>query len=137
MACEEMEAHPEEKELTSVDRKPEAAQQKEFPIDDATVMPVRGLKRKRCRGRNLATEWQGTLKERTQCKDWCRKKLAIACMEVTWENRASQKKLAVAHCFTVSSQLLVFVILLCSHGQIGVFYILCIYNNKLFWRLVM
>jgi hypothetical protein len=41
IACQEMEAHPEEEKLTSVDTKPEAAeQQEEVPVEDATVMPV-------------------------------------------------------------------------------------------------
>jgi hypothetical protein len=40
-ACQEMEAHLEEEEPTSVDMKPEAAEQREVPIRDATVMPVR------------------------------------------------------------------------------------------------
>jgi hypothetical protein len=56
MACREtMKAHLEEKEPTSLDRKPETAEQKEeFPVEDATVMPVREPKRKRHRDRNLA-----------------------------------------------------------------------------------
>jgi hypothetical protein len=41
IACQEMEAHPEEEKLASVDMKPEAAEQREVPIQDATVMPVR------------------------------------------------------------------------------------------------
>lgn len=40
MACQEMEARLEEEEPTSVDMKPEAAQQEEVPIEDATVIPV-------------------------------------------------------------------------------------------------
>jgi hypothetical protein len=41
IACQEMEAHPEEEKPASVDRKPEAAeQQEEVPVKDATVMPV-------------------------------------------------------------------------------------------------
>jgi hypothetical protein len=41
MACQEMEACQEEEEPTSVDMKPEAAQQEEVPMEDATVIPVR------------------------------------------------------------------------------------------------
>jgi hypothetical protein len=48
MACQEMEAH-QEVEPTSVDRKPEAAEQREVPVDDAEVMLVGELKKKRCR----------------------------------------------------------------------------------------
>jgi hypothetical protein len=51
----EMEACPEEKKPTSVDRKPKAAQQEEVPIEDATVLLVRGPKKKQRRDRNLAT----------------------------------------------------------------------------------
>jgi hypothetical protein len=50
MACQEMEARLEEKELTSVDRKPKVAQQREVPVEDAVVKPVKGRK-KRYRGR--------------------------------------------------------------------------------------
>jgi hypothetical protein len=41
MACQEMEACQEEEEPTSVDMKPEVAQQEEVPVEDATVIPVR------------------------------------------------------------------------------------------------
>jgi hypothetical protein len=41
IACQEMEERPEEEQPTSLDRKPEAAQQEEVPIQDTTVMPVR------------------------------------------------------------------------------------------------
>jgi hypothetical protein len=40
MACQEMEARLEEEKLTSVDMKPEAAEQRKVPVEDATVMPV-------------------------------------------------------------------------------------------------
>jgi hypothetical protein len=40
IACQEMEAHLEEEKPASVDTKPEAAQEEEVPIEDATVMPV-------------------------------------------------------------------------------------------------
>jgi hypothetical protein len=42
MACQEMEARPEEEEPTSVDRKPEVAQQREVPNEDAVMKPVKG-----------------------------------------------------------------------------------------------
>jgi hypothetical protein len=54
MACQEMEARLEEP--TSVDRKPEVAQQREAPVNDAEVMPVGELKRKRRRDQKLAAE---------------------------------------------------------------------------------
>jgi hypothetical protein len=56
MACQEMEAHPEEEEPASVDTKPEAAQQEEVPVEDAEVMPVGEPKKKRRMDRQLATE---------------------------------------------------------------------------------
>jgi hypothetical protein len=57
MACQEMEAHPEEeKEPTSVYRKPEVAQQREVPVEDAEEMPVGESKKKRRRDRKLAAE---------------------------------------------------------------------------------
>jgi hypothetical protein len=40
IACQEMEAYPEEEKPASVDMKPEAAEQREVPVQDATVMPV-------------------------------------------------------------------------------------------------
>jgi hypothetical protein len=56
MACQDMEAHQEERKPTSPDRKLEAAQEDEVPAEDTTVMPVREPKKKRCRDRTLATE---------------------------------------------------------------------------------
>jgi hypothetical protein len=55
MACQEMEARQEEKP-TSPDRKPEVAQEDEVPTEDATVMLVGELKKKRHRDRKLAAE---------------------------------------------------------------------------------
>jgi hypothetical protein len=46
MACQEMEARMEEKEPTSVDRKPEVAQQREVPNEDAVMKPVKGRKKR-------------------------------------------------------------------------------------------
>jgi uncharacterized membrane protein YgaE (UPF0421/DUF939 family) len=40
MACQGMEARPEEEKPSSADRKPEAAQQEEVPSEDTEVMPV-------------------------------------------------------------------------------------------------
>jgi hypothetical protein len=51
-ACQEMEARPEEKEPTSPDRKPEAAQKEEVPAENAEVIPVgEPRKKERCRDR--------------------------------------------------------------------------------------
>jgi hypothetical protein len=56
MACLEMEAHEEGEEPTSADRKPEAAKQREVPVDDAEIMLVGEPKKKRRRDRKLAAE---------------------------------------------------------------------------------
>jgi hypothetical protein len=56
MACQEIEARQEEKKPTSSDRKPEAAEQREVPAEDAKVMPIGEPKKKRRRDRKLATE---------------------------------------------------------------------------------
>jgi hypothetical protein len=90
MACQEMGAHPEEEEPTSVDMKPEAAEQSEVPVQDATVMPVGEPKKKRRRDQRLAAE-----RRRHKLKN------------STWENGAPQKELAVAcrkmsRCVTVA-----------------------------------
>jgi outer membrane translocation and assembly module TamA len=45
MACQEIEARLEEKEPTSVDTKPEVAQQREVPVEDEVVKPVKGRKK--------------------------------------------------------------------------------------------
>jgi hypothetical protein len=80
MAYQEMEAHEEKEEPTSVDRKPEAAKQRKAPIDDAEVIPVGEQKKKRRRDRKLAVEHR-------------RQKPNTS----TWENCGPQKRLAVAH----------------------------------------
>jgi hypothetical protein len=57
MACQEMEARPEEKKPTSVDTKPEVAQKEEVPVQDATVVPVGESKKRKRRGdRKLVAE---------------------------------------------------------------------------------
>jgi hypothetical protein len=73
MACQEMEAHQEEKMPTLVDMKPEAAQQEEVPVEDAEVMPVGEPRKKRRRDRN-----QRNKKKRTQGNDKCQRRLAAA-----------------------------------------------------------
>jgi hypothetical protein len=47
MACQGMEARPEEEKPTSADRKPEAAEEYEVPAENATVKPVGEPKKKR------------------------------------------------------------------------------------------
>jgi hypothetical protein len=55
MACQEMEEYLDEQKPTSVDRKPEAAEEEEVPVEDAVVKPVKGRK-KRHRGKKQAAE---------------------------------------------------------------------------------
>jgi hypothetical protein len=63
-----MEARLEKEEPTSVDRKPEAAEQREVPDEDAVVKPVKGRK-KRHRGKRQAAGRRGKPKELTR-RDW-------------------------------------------------------------------
>jgi hypothetical protein len=56
MACQGMEARPEQEKPTSADRKPEAVEEYEAPAENATVMPVTEPKKKRRRDRKLAAE---------------------------------------------------------------------------------
>jgi hypothetical protein len=80
--CQEMmEAHLEEKQLTSVDMKPEAVQQREVPNVDAVVKPVKGRK-KRQRGKKQAAERRKEPKELTRGICRSRMKLAAACRKV-------------------------------------------------------
>jgi hypothetical protein len=71
MACQEMETHPEEEEPTSADRKPEAAKQRQVPVEDAEVMPVGEPRKKRRRDRNQRNE-----KKRTKGNDGSQRRLA-------------------------------------------------------------
>jgi hypothetical protein len=63
MACQEMEARQEEKP-TSLDRKPEAAEERHVPEENAEVIPVGEPRKKRCRDRQLA---QKTPTDRKMC----------------------------------------------------------------------
>jgi hypothetical protein len=68
MACQETtEALLEWEKPTSVDTKPEAAQQYEVRKGDAAVMPVGGPKKGR-KDRKLASEQRGNPKERPKGK---------------------------------------------------------------------
>jgi hypothetical protein len=51
-----MEARPEQKKPTSVDMKPEAAEERQVPEENAEVMPAEEPKKKRRRDRQLAAE---------------------------------------------------------------------------------
>jgi hypothetical protein len=73
MACQEMEERLEEEKPTSLDRKPEAAEERQVPEENAEVMPVGEPKKKRRRDRN-----QRKMKKRTQDNDGCRRRLAVA-----------------------------------------------------------
>jgi hypothetical protein len=73
LACQEMEARLEEEQPTSLDRKPEAAEQREVPVEDAEIMLDGEPKKKMRRDRN-----QRKKKKRTQGNDGCRRRLVVA-----------------------------------------------------------
>jgi hypothetical protein len=78
LACQEMEARPEEKPI-SVDRKPEKAEEREVPEENAEVIPVGEPKKKRRRDRKLAAE-RRCQKRKTSTLENCGppKELAVA-----------------------------------------------------------
>jgi hypothetical protein len=82
IACQEMEAHLEEEEPTSVDRKPEVAQNEEVHVEDAVVKPVKGRK-KRQRGKRQAAGRCREPKKVTRgiCGSWM--KFAVARRKVS------------------------------------------------------
>jgi hypothetical protein len=80
MACREMtEARLEEEKPTTVNRKPEAAEQREVPVEDAEVMPVGEPKKKRRMVQKLAAECCCQMNQWTQYQHGCQRKgLAVA-----------------------------------------------------------
>jgi hypothetical protein len=81
--------------------KPDVAERREFPVEDAEVMPVGELKKKRRRDRKLAAERSRQMNERAQCQDWCRRRgLPIAHrgtshhVKVTWQTKETGKKMS-------------------------------------------
>jgi hypothetical protein len=74
MACQEMEARQEVAEPSSVDMKPETAEERQFLVEDAEVMAVGEPKKKRRRDRKLAAERRRQKNERAQCQGGCRTK---------------------------------------------------------------
>jgi hypothetical protein len=82
MACQEMDDRLEEKEPASLDRKPEVAQQREVPNEDAVVKPVKGWKR-RHRGKKEAAERCKEPEELTRGISGSRRKLAATCRKVS------------------------------------------------------
>jgi hypothetical protein len=80
MACQGMEARPEEEKPTSADRKPEAAEEYKAPAENTTVIPVGEPKKKRRRDRKLAAQHR-------------RQKSNTS----TRENCGPQERLAVTH----------------------------------------
>jgi hypothetical protein len=93
MACRETtQARLEEKELTSVEMKPEVAQQEEVPIEDAEVMPVGELKKKMHRDQKLAAERRHQ-KPKYLRRENCgpQKKLAIDCRGTTRHAKVAWK----------------------------------------------
>jgi hypothetical protein len=100
MACQEMEARQEEKEPTSVDRKPEVAQQREVLIKDAEVIPVGEPKKKRCKDRKAAADHRRQMNKRTQSQGGCRKRLAVTCRgksrhaKWAWQEQETDKRMS-------------------------------------------
>jgi hypothetical protein len=72
MACQEMGA-PQEEKPTSRDMKPEAAEEREVPVQDAEVMPVGEPRKEGRRNRNHRNK-----KKRTQGNNGCQSRLAAA-----------------------------------------------------------
>jgi hypothetical protein len=102
MVCQEVEAHQEEEEgPTSADRKPQAAEQREVPLDDAEVMPVGEPKKKRRRDRKLAAEHRRQ-KPKTSTRENCgpQKRLAVALSgssrreKLTWRTKEIDRKMS-------------------------------------------
>jgi hypothetical protein len=54
LACQEMEARQEEEKPTSLDRKPEAAEERQVPEENAEVIPVGEPRKKRRKDREVA-----------------------------------------------------------------------------------
>jgi hypothetical protein len=82
MACQEMEERLDEEEPTSVDRKPEVAQQREVPNEDAVVKPVNGrMRRHRGKKRDAVQCVEPEKPTRGICGS--QSKLAAACRKVS------------------------------------------------------
>lgn len=75
-----------------MDRKPEAAQKEEVPVEYATVIPVREQKKEQHRDRKLDAERCCQMKEQTHNQDGCQKGLGIARRETNHHARVAQKK---------------------------------------------
>jgi hypothetical protein len=97
MACQEMEERLEEEKPTSVDRKPEVAQEREVTVEAAVVKPVNGRK-KRQRSKWQAAARRGEPKKLTRGDCGSRMKLATACRKVprratvAWRKRIILRK---------------------------------------------
>jgi hypothetical protein len=91
LAYQEVEARPQEKEPTSVDTKPEAAEERQVPVEDAEVIPVKGRK-KRHRGKKQAAERWKEPEELTRglCGSWM--KLAAACRKVSCRATVARRR---------------------------------------------
>jgi hypothetical protein len=93
VAYQEVEARPQEKEPTSVDTKPEAAEERQVPEENTTVMPVKEPKKKRPRDRRLAVErHHHKQKILTRENGAPQKKLAVACRKVSRRAKVARHK---------------------------------------------
>jgi hypothetical protein len=103
MACQEMEARLEEEEPTSVDMKPKAAQEKEVPVEDATVMLVGEPKKKRSKDQKMAVEHRRQRKKRAQNQIGYQKLLAVVHSRTSHRaNVARQKETVVGRNCTMA-----------------------------------
>jgi hypothetical protein len=101
MACQGMEARPEEEKPTSAERKPEAAKQREVPAENAEVIPVGEPKKKRRRDQKLAAEHRRQ-KPNTSTRENCgpQKRLVVARSgsnrrgRVTWHTKEIDRKMS-------------------------------------------
>jgi hypothetical protein len=99
MACQEMEARPEEEKPTSADRKPEAAEEYKVPVEDAEVIPVGEPKKKRRRDRKLAAEHRRQ-KPITSTRENCgpKERLAVARRGTSHRAESAQKMQPTRRC---------------------------------------
>jgi hypothetical protein len=92
VAYQEVETRPEEKEPTSVDTKPEAAEERQVPEENAIVMPVEEPKKERRRDRRLAAE-RRRHKQKNSTLESCGipKELAVARRRTTRRAKVARK----------------------------------------------
>jgi DNA polymerase III gamma/tau subunit len=91
MASQEMEERLEKEEPTSVDRKPEVAQHRKVPVEDAVLKQVNGRK-KRQRSKKQAAGRREEPKKLTRGDCGSRMKLAAACRKVSRHTTVTRRR---------------------------------------------